>query len=142
MAHRAPLSFLFFCSAFPETLSSAPTSDLRLETPPLTRFQVECMLFCIGDNAFAGYLPLESANCAFNTFVIVNLYSCHSKTSKFLPSIMRAAITTAATAAGAASSLPTTAATTTSIGFSRLAAGFASFRLAHTSLLEKLLFAR
>ena len=99
------------------------------------------MLFCICDNAFAGYLPLESANCAFNTFVIVNLYSCHSKTSKFLPSIMRAATISAATA-GAASSLTTTAAATTSLGFSRLAAGFASFRLAHTSLLEKLLFAR
>jgi hypothetical protein len=100
------------------------------------------MLFCIGDNAFAGYLPLESANSAFNTFVIVNLYSCHSKTSKFLPSIMRAAITTATTAAPASGAASSLTAPATSLGFSRLAAGFASFRLAHTPLLEKLLFAR
>jgi hypothetical protein len=42
------------------------------------------MLFCVGDYAFAGHLPLESADCAFNTFVIVNLYSSHSKTSKII----------------------------------------------------------
>jgi hypothetical protein len=99
------------------------------------------MLFCVGDYAFAGYLSLESANCAFNTFVIVNLYSCHSKTSKLLPSIMRAASSAAAArASGAASSRAATAGAT--LGFSRLTTGFASLRLAHTSLLEKLLFAR
>lgn len=55
---------------------------------------------------------------------------------------MRAAPSAASTAtAGAASALAATAAAA-SLGFSRLAAGFASFRLAHTSLLEKLLFAR
>jgi hypothetical protein len=100
------------------------------------------MLFCVGDYAFAGYLSLESANCAFNTFVIVNLYSCHSKTSKLLPSIVRAAsaASTAARASWTASSRAATAGTT--LGFSRLTTGFASLRLAHTSLLEKLLFAR
>ena len=133
---------LFFSRALPEALSSAPAGDLRFETPPLTRFQVECVLFCVGDNAFAGHLPLESANCAFNTFVIVNLYSCHSKTSKYLPSIVRAATTSAATAARPISSLAATAAAATSLSFSRLATGLASFRLAHAPLLEKLLFAR
>ena len=55
---------------------------------------------------------------------------------------MRAASSAAAAAraSGAASSRAATAGTT--LGFSRLTTGFASLRLAHTSLLEKLLFAR
>lgn len=65
--------------AFTQALAGTSARDLRLEAATLTWLQIERVLFCIGDDAFAGDLTLEAANCAFNTFVIVNLYSCHSK---------------------------------------------------------------
>jgi hypothetical protein len=101
------------------------------------------VLLGIGDNAFACHLPLEAANRAFDAFVIVNLYSCHSKTSIYLPAISRAASAPAASAASAASApaISSASAPAVPIGFARLAAILTTFRLAHSSLLIKLLLA-
>jgi hypothetical protein len=37
------------------------------------------VLFGVGDDPFASDGALKAADSAFNTLVIVNLYSCHSK---------------------------------------------------------------
>jgi hypothetical protein len=65
--------------AFAQALASAAARNLRLEAATLTWFQIECVLFRIGDYAFAGDLSFEASYCAFDAFVIVNLYSSHSK---------------------------------------------------------------
>lgn len=65
--------------AFAQALAGASARDLRLKAATLTWLQIECVLFRIGDYAFAGDLSFEASYCAFNAFVIVNLYSCHSK---------------------------------------------------------------
>jgi hypothetical protein len=74
--------------AFAQALAGATARDLRLKAAALTWFQIECVLFSICDYAFAGDLSFEAAYCAFNAFIIVNLYSCHSKPpSAFRPFI-------------------------------------------------------
>ncbi len=37
------------------------------------------MLLSVGYDPFAGHLSLEASDCAFDAFVIVNLYLCHSR---------------------------------------------------------------
>jgi hypothetical protein len=52
---------------------------LRFEATALAGLQIKGVLFGVGDNAFAGDGALEATDGAFDTLVIVNLYSSHSK---------------------------------------------------------------
>ena len=65
--------------ALAEALSGSASCNLRFQTPPLTGLQIECVLFRIRNDSLASYLPFETTYCAFDTFVIVNLYLCHSR---------------------------------------------------------------
>jgi hypothetical protein len=64
--------------AFTHALASAAAGDLRFEAAALAGFQIEGVLFGIGDDAFASDGTLKATDGALNTLVIVNLYSCHS----------------------------------------------------------------
>jgi hypothetical protein len=84
--HLTSVLLIIVAAALAKALASATTSDLRLEAATLARLQVEGMLLSVCDYALAGYLPLETANCAFDAFVIVYLYSSHSKNLHLLTS--------------------------------------------------------
>jgi hypothetical protein len=64
--------------AFAHALASAAACDLRFEAATFARLQIKSMLFGVGDDPFASDGALKAADGAFNTLVIVNLYSCHS----------------------------------------------------------------
>ena len=65
--------------ALAKALSCASSCNLGLQTATLAGLQIEGVLLCVGDDSLAGHLPLKAADCAFDAFVIVNLYLCHSK---------------------------------------------------------------
>ena len=67
--------------SFAKALSSTASGDLRFQSAPLAGLQVEGVLLCVGDDSFAGDLPLEASDRALDAFVIMNLYLCHSLTS-------------------------------------------------------------
>jgi hypothetical protein len=73
-------SFLLIAGtgAFAHALASAAACDLRFEAAAFARLQIKSVLFGVGDNPFASDGALKAANSAFNTLVIMNLYSCHS----------------------------------------------------------------
>jgi len=75
-----------------KALPGSTPRNLRLQASALAGLQIEGVLLGVGDNPFAGYLSLEAPDRAFNTFVIVYLYLCHSKTSD--PFSKRGAYTT------------------------------------------------
>jgi hypothetical protein len=72
-------SLLIFSSALSHALAGASAGYLGLEAAALTGLQIKGVLFGIGNNAFAGDLAFESSNCAFDTLVIVNLYSSQTQ---------------------------------------------------------------
>ena len=69
---------LILSRAFSHALASAASCNLRFEPAAFPWLQIEGVLLCVCDDALAGYLSLESSNRAFDAFVIVNLYLCHS----------------------------------------------------------------
>ena len=75
---------LFVClfvagRAFAHALAGAAACDLRFEAAALARLKIKGVLFGVCYNPFASDGALKAADGAFDTFVIVNLYSCHSK---------------------------------------------------------------
>jgi hypothetical protein len=72
-------SLLIIAATLAQALARTAPGDLRFQAAALAGLEVECMLLCVCDDTLAGDLPLEAANCALDAFVIVNLYSCHSK---------------------------------------------------------------
>ena len=64
---------------FAEALARAASCNLGFQTTALTGLEIEGVFLCVGDDSFAGNLPLEATDCAFDAFVIVNLYLCHSQ---------------------------------------------------------------
>jgi hypothetical protein len=77
-------SFFVGGVSFTKALSRSASGDLRFQATSLAGFQIERVLLGVGDDSFAGYLTFEAADCAFDAFIIVNLYLCHSKTSEFV----------------------------------------------------------
>lgn len=69
--------------SFTKALSRSASGDLRFQATSLAGFQIERVLLGVGDDSFAGYLTFEAADCAFDAFIIVNLYLCHSKDLRF-----------------------------------------------------------
>ena len=84
MRKRSSGDSIVGCS-LPEALSGSSPGHLGFETAPLAGFQVECVLLGVGDDAFACHLSLEAPNRAFDVFVVVNLYSCHSLPPRISP---------------------------------------------------------
>ena len=64
---------------FAEALARAAPCNLRFQTTALAWLEIEGVFLCVGDDSFAGNLPLEATDCAFDAFVIVNLYLSHSQ---------------------------------------------------------------
>jgi len=72
-------SLLFFVGriALAKALPGSTSRNLRLETTAFSGFQIERVLFGVGDDSFAGNLSFKSSNRALYTLVIVNLNLCH-----------------------------------------------------------------
>ena len=68
---------LIFGNALPEVLSGSPPRHLRFQTTALAGLQIECVLLGIGDDSFAGHLPLEAPYRALDILIVMDLYSCH-----------------------------------------------------------------